>query len=65
MLRMPPVLCDGHISITVVDPRDDEVRVGLGLGHVVYLKRDKHETYDDFVRRVTKYCEDQYMRRGR
>jgi hypothetical protein len=63
-LRMPDVLCEGHAVITVVDALNDEVRVAIG-GHLTYMKRDRRESYDDFVRRVTRFCEDQYARRSR
>lgn len=63
-LRMPSVLCGGHVVITVVDVLNDEVRI-TGFDHVVYVKRSKDEIYDDFVRRVIKYCEDEYARRSR
>lgn len=64
MIKMPDVLCDGHVWVTVVDPRDDEVRVGMSTGHVVYLKRDKRESYEEFIARVTAYCETEYKSRS-
>ena len=55
-LHMPDVLCDGHAVITVVDDADDEVVVAL-RGRRTYLKRERRETYEDFVKRVTRFCE--------
>ena len=56
---MPTVLCNGTVIIAVADAHGNEVRVSYTFKpDIVYLRwREKTETYDDFVRRVTQFGE--------
>lgn len=55
---MPTVLCHGTVMIASADPLGNEVRVSYTFKpDIVYLRRKKDESYDDFVRRVTRFGE--------
>lgn len=55
---MPTVLCNGTVVITPTDALGNEVRISYTFKtDVMYMRREKTETYDDFVRRVTRFGE--------
>lgn len=58
-LVMPTVLCHGSVIIAATNLLGNEVRISYTFKpDVVYLRwREKTETYDDFIRRVTRFGE--------